>query len=102
MNEINIDFLGNGQTLKSFKFSNDKINAVLGLKDSIRKYIIDLLLKKQEGEQVIIDDQNLKNVNEDSLLKNITLVSKSGILLNLSIYDNLTLENPQATTEEVQ
>ena len=49
-NEINIDILGNGQTLKSFKFSNDKINAVLGLKDSIRKYIIDLLLKKQEGE----------------------------------------------------
>ena len=30
-----------------------------------------------------------------------TLVSKSGILLNLSIYDNLTLENPQATKEEV-
>ena len=30
-----------------------------------------------------------------------TLVSKSGILLNLSIYDNLILENPQATEEEV-
>ena len=50
MNEINIDFQSHGQNLKSFKFSNDKINAVLGLKDNIRKYIIDLLLKKQEGE----------------------------------------------------
>jgi hypothetical protein len=49
LNEINIDFQSDGQNLKSFKFSNDKINAVLGLKDNIRKYIIDLLLKKQEG-----------------------------------------------------
>ncbi len=56
MNEINIDFLGNGQTLKNFKFSNDKINAVLGLKDYQRKYLIDLLLKKQKGGEVIIDN----------------------------------------------
>ena len=56
MNEINIDFLGNGQTLKSFKFSNDKINAVLGLKDYQRKYLIDLLLKNQKGGEVIIDN----------------------------------------------
>ena len=31
MNEINIDFLKNGENLKSFKFSNDKFNAVFGL-----------------------------------------------------------------------
>ena len=42
--------------LKSFKFSNDKINAVLGLKDYQRKYIIDLLLKNQKGGEVIIDN----------------------------------------------
>ena len=33
MNEINIDFLRNGETFKSFKFTKEKINAVLGLKD---------------------------------------------------------------------
>ena len=33
MNEINIDFLRNGETFKSLKFTKEKINAVLGLKD---------------------------------------------------------------------
>ena len=45
MNEINIDFLSDGENLKSFKFSNDKINAVLGLKEHQKKYLIDLILK---------------------------------------------------------
>jgi len=45
MNEINIDFLINGENLKSFKFSNDKINAILGLKEQQKKYLIDLILK---------------------------------------------------------
>ena len=45
MNEINIDFLNDNKNLKSFKFSNDKINAVLGLKEHQKKYLIDLILK---------------------------------------------------------
>lgn len=58
------------------------------------------LLDPDEGE-ILIDNQNLKDVTLHSLRSKISIVPQNGNLFNDSILFNLQYGNPKASLEEI-
>ena len=53
-----------------------------------------------DGE-ILIDDQNIAHVTQDSLRNNISIVPQDTVLFNDSLLYNLQYGNPEATIEEI-
>jgi len=73
-------------------------------KSGARKTTIFNLLCKmydvQDGE-ILIEDKNIKELDEDSIRGNITIISQNPYIFNLSIRDNLKLVKENLTDEEM-
>lgn len=54
----------------------------------------------QDGE-ILIEDTNIKELDEDSIRGNITIISQNPYIFNLSIRDNLKLVKEDITDEEM-
>src|SRR5690606_35601157 len=54
-----------------------------------------------ESGQILIDGQNIKEVTQDSLRKNISIIPQEPILFHRSIIENIKYGNESATEEEV-
>ncbi|WP_419234773.1 ABC transporter ATP-binding protein [Rickettsia endosymbiont of Nabis limbatus] len=65
--------------------------------------LINLLLKyfKSTKGQILIDNQNIDNVTQDSLRENIALIPQDILLFNRTLMENIKYGKPDASDEEV-
>jgi len=63
--------------------------------------LIPRLYDPNEGE-ILIDGQDIKNITLDSLRSQIAVVTQEPMIFSGTIYDNLTLGNPNAAMNEVE
>lgn len=78
--------------------------AVVGRSGNGKSTIFNLLLRYfdvTEGE-ILIDGVNIKDLTEESLRSNISIIRQSPFLFNLSILDNFKLVKEEATLEEIR
>ena len=100
----------------SFKYEDDyvlqNINLTItkgervgfvGESGSGKSTIFNLLTRLYETDDgdIFIDNHNLKDLNIDSLRKNISLIPQSPYIFNFTVKENLTLSNRKKTDEEI-
>ena len=54
-----------------------------------------------DGGKILIDNYNINDLSEKTIKDNISVVSQSPYIFNLSIKDNIKLANPTATNEQI-
>lgn len=77
--------------------------AIVGKSGEGKSTILKLITKSydiSDGE-ILIDNYNINELSEKTIKNNISIVSQSPYIFNLSIKDNIKLANPQATDEEI-
>lgn len=82
--------------------AGEKVGLV-GLSGAGKSTLISLLMRlyqPQKGE-ICINRQNIADITEFSLHKNISYVPQDVTLFNRSLYENLKIGNPKATKEEI-
>lgn len=88
----------------SVNLKPSSINAIVGKSGSGKSSFIRLiprLYDPVDGE-ILIDRQNIKNVTIKSLRSQVALVTQDPIIFSGTIYENITLGNPNATIEEIE
>ena len=93
-------------TLKGLdlKIEPNKKVAIVGKSGNGKSTIFNLLLRyfdTKEGE-ILIDGINIKDLTEDSLRKNISIIRQSPFLFNVSIFDNFKYVKENVTLDEVR
>ncbi|MEM6341638.1 MAG: ABC transporter ATP-binding protein, partial [Pseudomonadota bacterium] len=80
----------------------EKIGLV-GRSGAGKSTLVKLLLRfyDPEGGNILIDGQNIGQVTQDSLRRNIGMVQQDSSLLHRSVRDNILYGRPKATDEEV-
>ena len=76
---------------------------LIGYSGSGKTTITKLLLRffdTQKG-RILIDGQNIADIKQDDLRKNITYVPQDPILFHRSLKENIAYSNPEATDEEI-
>lgn len=87
----------------SFVVPGGQTVALVGPSGAGKTTILQLLLRfydPQEGD-ILIDDQNLREVTQQSLRKHMAVVTQETFLFNRTILDNIKYGRPDATMEEV-
>lgn len=104
----NVSFSYNGQE-KLFENINLTIKshecvAFVGKSGQGKSTIINLISKLYDvtSGAILIDDINIKDLTEQCLRKNISVVQQSPYIFNLSIKENLLLAKPDATDKEIK
>lgn len=93
-------------TLKKLNMTiepNKKI-AIIGKSGNGKSTIFNLLLRyfdTSKGE-ILIDNINIKDLTEDSLRKNISIIRQSPFLFNLSLFDNFKIVKDNVTLDEIR
>ncbi|EGC39601.1 ABC transporter B family protein [Dictyostelium purpureum] len=104
----NISFqYGEGQNMVlnnvSFEVEGGKRVALVGSSGSGKSTILKLLYRFYDVStgSIEIDGQDVRNVQLESLRKNISVVPQESVLFNEDIYYNIAYGRPEATREEV-
>ncbi|WP_299709563.1 ABC transporter ATP-binding protein [uncultured Tenacibaculum sp.] len=87
----------------SLEIPKGKMVALVGQSGSGKSTIANLLMRfydVNKGE-VLIDNDNIKDVTKESLRSLIGIVTQDALLFNDSIENNLKVGNPNATNEEI-
>ena len=92
--------------LKDFNLdltTNKKI-AIVGKSGGGKTTLFNLLLRLFDPIQgeILIDDINIKDFNEESLRKHISIIRQDPFLFNKTIFENFKIVNPNITLEEVR
>ena len=88
----------------SFTVNPDETVAFVGKTGSGKTTIFNLLCKMYEvgkGE-ILIDDVNINELDKDTIRGNITVISQSPYIFNMSIKENLKLVKPNLTNKEMK
>lgn len=93
-------------TLKGLNitFEPNKKIAVVGKSGNGKSTLFNLLLRyfdTTEGS-ITIDDIDIKDLTEESLRKNISIIRQTPFLFNMSILDNFKIVKPKATLKEIR
>ena len=82
---------------------NKKV-AIIGRSGNGKSTIFNLLLRYFDATKgkILIDGVNIKDLTEESLRKNISIIRQSPFLFNLSIMDNFRLVKEDVTLDEVR
>lgn len=88
----------------SFKIQANSKTAIIGMSGEGKSTIFKLLLKQYDNYtgKILIDNKDIKNFNEKSLRKAITIVNQEPILFNMSIKENFLMVNSDATSDEIK
>lgn len=88
----------------SLNIEPNKKTAVVGRSGNGKSTIFNLLLRYFDATkgEILIDDVNIKDLSEDSLRKNISVIRQMPFLFNLTIMDNFRLVKPDITLDEVR
>ena len=93
-------------TLKNFsiKVEPNKKVAIVGRKKKKKSTIFNLLLRYFDATKgnIYIDGINIKDLTEESLRSNISIIRQAPFLFNLSIMDNFRIVKKDITLEEVR
>ena len=78
--------------------------AIVGKSGNGKSTVFNLLLRYFDPTKgtITIDGINIKNLSEESLRKNISIIRQSPFLFNMSIIDNLKLVKSDASLEEIK
>ena len=102
----NVDFQYNSNKLfenLNFKIEPNKMIAIVGKSGEGKSTILKLISKgySVDSGEVLIDNYNINDLSEKTIKDNISVVSQSPYIFNLSIKDNIKLANPDTTDEEI-
>ena len=88
----------------SLKFEPNKKIAIVGRSGNGKSTIFNLLSRFFDATKgsIKIDGIDIKDLNEKSLRKNISIIRQSPFLFNMSIIDNFRIVKPNATLSEVR
>lgn len=88
----------------SFNINAKEKIAFVGPSGSGKSTIIKLLLRMYDlpKGQILIDDQNISNVTQESLWENVSLVPQDPILFHRSLLDNIRYAKPRASEREIR
>ena len=88
----------------NFKIDCNKMIAIVGRSGEGKSTILKLISKNYNvtSGEILIDGYNINDLSEETLRKNISVVSQSPYIFNLSIRDNIRLANKTATDEEIE
>ncbi len=88
----------------SFTVNPDETVAFVGKTGSGKTTIFNLLCKMYEVEkgEILIDNVNINELDKDTIRGNITVISQSPYIFNMSIKDNLKLVKPNLTNKEMK
>ena len=77
--------------------------AIVGKSGEGKSTILKLISKgySVDSGKVLIDNYNINDLSEKTIKDNISIVSQSPYIFNLSIKDNIKLANPDTTDEEI-
>lgn len=77
--------------------------AIIGPSGSGKTTVIKLLFRQHDlsGGAILIDDQNISQVTQDSLWHSVSLVPQDPILFHRTLRENIKYGQPKATNEEV-
>ena len=80
------------------------LNVIVGKSGSGKSSFMRLISRLYEPSKgnILIDEQNIKNVTIKSLRSQIALVAQDPIIFSGTVYENITLGNPNATMEEIE
>lgn len=88
----------------NFEIQANKMVAIVGRSGEGKSTILKLLTKGyniKDGE-ILIDNYNINDLSEDTIKNNISVVSQTPYIFNLSIKENIRLANPLSTDEEIE
>ena len=88
----------------SFTVNPDETVAFVGKTGSGKTTIFNLLCKMYEVDkgEILIDDTNINELDKDTIRGNITVISQSPYIFNMSIKENLKLVKPNLTNKEMK
>ena len=105
MDHVNFSYDGKRQILKdvSVNVAPDSFVCLVGESGCGKSTIASLITGVKEGYEGNIKFGNveLKDISEDSIMKNITLVNHNAYLFRGTVRDNLKMANENATDEEM-
>ena len=104
--DVSFSYNGKDKVLDniSFKVKANETVAFVGKSGSGKTTIFNLLCKMydiKDGE-ITIDGTNIKKLTKDTIRGNITIISQSPYIFNMSIKDNLRLVKQDVTDEEIK
>ena len=87
----------------SFKARQGEVTAIVGKSGCGKSSILKLISKLYDYDKgkIIIGGKNIKNISNDSLFKNISMVFQDVVLFNTTVYGNILIGRKDATREEV-
>lgn len=102
---ICFDYDGGKQILENISFQikvNEKL-ALVGESGEGKSTIVNLLLRYYEPQkgEILINNQNIAHVPQESLHKNIAVVFQESLLFSGSIMENIRYGKPAARNEEI-
>ncbi len=105
VNDLSFSYDENTEVLKDISMNAKKgeIIGIVGESGCGKSTFLKLLLRfwdKSSGE-ISYNDIDITNINTNSLLKNVTMVSQSTYLFEETIEDNLRIAKSDATEEEI-
>ena len=88
----------------SFTVNPDETVAFVGKTGSGKTTIFNLLCKMYDIDkgEILIDDVNINELDKDTIRGNITVISQSPYIFNMSIKENLKLVKPNLTNKEMK
>lgn len=106
VNNLSFAYDDDTPVLKDVRMTAKKgeIIGIVGESGCGKSTFLKLLLRfwqKGEGE-ILYNGIDIDQVNTDSLLQNVTMVSQSTYLFNMSIEDNLRIANQKATQKQLE
>lgn len=88
----------------NLKIEENKTYGIVGKSGEGKTTMFNLLCKLYDNQEgtILIDDVNIKELDEESIRGNITIISQNPYIFNLSIKDNLRLVKNDITDEEIK
>lgn len=88
----------------SFNVEAKDTVAIVGSSGAGKTTIFNLITKSYDvnSGKLLFDDININDLDEDTIRKNVSIITQSPYIFNMSIKDNLKLVKPNATKKELE
>jgi len=102
---VEFSYIKNKQVLKDLSFNikaKDTV-ALIGSSGSGKTTIFNLITKSYDIDsgKLLLDNIDINELDEETIRKNVSIITQSPYIFNMSIKDNLRLVKPNATKKEL-